>query len=426
MQFDITTYLTNPFIPLFLAVFTGLIFGKIKFGKFSFGTSGTLFTGIVVGWALYSKYAVPFLAKDGKTALKNAPAYASNIIKNGIVSNDFFNLALVLFIAAVGLLAAKDLKTVLKKYGAKFILLTLVITGVGAITLIAAVHIFAAFGQDKYAIAGTYSGALTSSPSLASALEAAKQYGKEAQAAVGLGHTIAYAPGVLMTILVMNFFPLIFRMNMEKEVEKYNQEMGTSADKEEDKKITVKEVGFDLIAYFIVCFLGYTLGLLKIYLPLIKWFSLGATGGVLIVALVLGYIGKIGSLNFRMNTKILSAIRDLALVLFLAVVGIQYGYAVVHALAGSGAILVLVAVLVNLISLTIGFLFGRYVLKMNWIILSGALCGGATSTPGLGAAIDNTKSDGPAAGYGATYPFSLIIKVILVIVIQAVAYYGLA
>ena len=35
----------------------------------------------------------------------------------------------------------------------------------------------------------------------------------------------------------------------------------------------------------------------------------------------LGYIGKIGPLSFRMDTKVLSVIRELAFELFLAVVG---------------------------------------------------------------------------------------------------------
>lgn len=41
-----------------------------------------------------------------------------------------------------------------------------------------------------------------------------------------------------------------------------------------------------------------------------------------------------------------------------------------------------------------------------------------TSTPGLGAAVDALDSDDPAAGYGATYPFALLTKVILVIVLH--------
>jgi putative transport protein len=45
-------------------------------------------------------------------------------------------------------------------------------------------------------------------------------------------------------------------------------------------------------------------------------------------------------------------------------------------------------------------------------MLSGAVCGGMTSTPGLGAAIDAVGSDEPASGYGAVYHFALLGMVI--------------
>ncbi|HBF8938943.1 TPA: hypothetical protein KO175_002879, partial [Clostridioides difficile] len=73
---------------------------------------------------------------------------------------------------------------------------------------------------------------------------------------------------------------------------------------------------------------------------------------------------------------------------------------------------------VGVTAMMIGFLVGKYVFKLNWILLSGAVCGGMTSTPGLGAAVDALDSDDPAAGYGATYPFALLTKVILVIVLH--------
>jgi len=60
----------------------------------------------------------------------------------------------------------------------------------------------------------------------------------------------------------------------------------------------------------------------------------------------------------------------------------------------------------------IGYLVGRYIFKLNLIMLIGAICGGMTSTPGLGAAIEAVGSDEPAAGYVAIYPFALLGMVI--------------
>ncbi len=61
MKFDLIAFLTNPFVPMFLATLTGLLLGKVRIGKFNLGQSGGLFTGIFFGWLLYSKYCVPFM-----------------------------------------------------------------------------------------------------------------------------------------------------------------------------------------------------------------------------------------------------------------------------------------------------------------------------------------------------------------------------
>lgn len=420
MKFDIIAFLTNPFVPMFLATITGLLLGKIKIGKFSLGQSGGLFTGILIGWALYSKYAIPFIDPNDPAhgPVKNAPAYAVNYIKNGVISDQFFTFTLILFIAAVGLLAAKDLSDVIKKNGLKFIILSIVVNGVGAAAIYLSTKIFQ--GQNEFAVAGAYTGALTSSPGLAAALEAVAKFGKEAQAQVGLGHTIAYAPGVLMIILVMNLFPLIFRIDVEKEKQRYALEMSSMSEKEVavTKEKTIKSKGIDIIAFLVVCFVGYFVGSINIYIPFLKWVSLGATGGVLIMALVLGHFGKIGPLTFQMDDKILSAIRDISLSLFLSIVGLTYGYATVSAILGSGAILATISFVVGLLSMLSGFLLGRYVFKMDWITLSGALCGAGTSTPGLGAAIDATGSTEVGASYGAAYPFGLLLRVMFVIILH--------
>jgi len=76
------------------------------------------------------------------------------------------------------------------------------------------------------------------------------------------------------------------------------------------------------------------------------------------------------------------------------------------------------SLIVGAIAIMAGFIVGRYVFKLNWIVLSGAICGGMTSTPGLGAATDACGSDDPASGYGATYPFALFGMVVFTIVLM--------
>ncbi len=118
-----------------------------------------------------------------------------------------------------------------------------------------------------------------------------------------------------------------------------------------------------------------------------------------------------------MNNRILGVIRQVSLAFFLAIVGLRYGYRVFDAILSGGAYLAFVSLVVGSAAILAGYAVGRYLFKLNWIMLSGAICGGMTSTPGLGAAIDALGSDDPAAGYGAVYPFALLGMVIFTILL---------
>ncbi len=453
MKFDVAAWLMNPFVLMFIAVSTGLLFGKIRFGKFNFGISGALFTGLGLGWGVM-RYAQGFAEGDAGFSS------ASKLIKSGVIDKNFFFLFLILFVAAVGLLAAKDIGAVLRKYGAKFVILGFVITLLGAAATYGSTLVMS--GANPYEVSGVYTGALTSSPGLAAALETAREdateranhykestpqekaqllailgdggatientedltqeqkdaFVKNAEAGIGVGHAIGYPFGVLIVIIAVNFFPRIFGMNVKEEHEQFKKEMAEA--KAAAGGRVVEEVPFDLLGFMIACLAGYTLGKFKVDLRFagLGYFSLGSTGGVLIGSLILGHIGKIGFINFRMNSKILGVVRQVSLAFFLAIVGLRYGFKVFEALTGSGVSLAIVSLVIGIVAMMIGFFIGRYVFKINWIMLSGAICGGMTSTPGLGAAVDAVGSDDPAAGYGATYPFALLGMVIFTIILH--------
>jgi len=429
------------------------LFGKIKFWKFTFGVSGCLFVGLVIGWRVY---------RLAKAFPKTELGYnvATQLIEDGVIDKAFFTLFLILFIAAVGLLAAKDIGTIIKKYGSKFIILGFLITFVGAMATYGMALILP--GINSYEVTGVYTGALTSSPGLAAALESArehsfqlaenydslserkkqellkaidplervkakdtgfltgeqkKQFVKSAEAGIGIGHSVGYPFGVLIVILAVNFLPVIFKIDVKKERGKFSREINETriSNPLNRKQDTVR---FDLTAFIVACFLGYTFGRLKFNLGPLGYVGFGSTGGVLLASLILGHIGKIGILNFRMDNKILGVIREISLAFFLAIIGLRYGFYAFSALSGTGIYLVITSLVVGLITIIIGYLVGRYIFKLNWIMLAGALCGGMTSTPGLGAAIEAVGSDEPAAGYGAIYPFALLGMVIFSIILH--------
>jgi len=451
MHFNVTDWIMNSFVLMMLTVFLGMFFGKIRFGKFTFGVSGCLFVGLVIGWWVY-RYANTF------SSTATGHYIALQLLKRGVIDKGFFTLFLILFIAAVGLLAAKDIGIIIKKYGSKFIILGFLITFIGAVSTYSMTLILP--GLNSYEVAGVYTGALTSSPGLAASLESARehatqitkdydslseskkreilhllnisqdadindslneeqksQYIENAEAGIGIGHSVGYPFGVLIVIFAVNVIPLLFKINIEKEREIFVKEINETR-RNPSSNPEHSTVRFDLPAFTISCFLGYTLGKLKFDLGPLGNVGLGSTGGVLLTSLILGHIGHIGFLHFRMDNKILGVIREISLAFFLAIVGLRYGFYAFSALSGSGVYLVVTSLIVGFLAITVGYLVGRYVFKINWILLSGALCGGMTSTPGLGAAIEAVGSDEPAAGYGAIYPFALLGMVIFSILLH--------
>jgi putative transport protein len=408
MSFSLAEWLVSPFILMAASVFTGVLLGRIKIGRFSFGVSGALFTGLVIGWLVYGKFAMPY---EGAA---DAPAHAANMLKNGVIHIDFFYLFLILFVAAVGLLASKDLGAVVKKYGVKFIILGFLITFAGA--AVTYLMVLVSPGQDPFTVSGVYVGALTSSPGLGAAIETVARYGSEAEAAVGAGYAISYPFGVLVVILAVNFIPLIFSIDLEAEKEVFKREMAEARSAAGTRDIP--EVPFDTAGFVLTILIGYTLGSIKVYMGPLGHFSLGSTGGVLIGALLLGYIGDIGGIRFRMGSKILGVVREVSLAFFLSIVGLRYGYRVFDALISGGAYLAFVSLIVGIVAILAGYVAGRHLFGINWVMLSGSICGGMTSTPGLGAAIDAVGSDDPAAGYGAVYPFALLGMVIFSILLH--------
>jgi len=399
----------EPFSLLFFSVALGSYIGKLRFFKITLGSSAVLFIALPLGW----------LAQSTASLLAVDMHYPK-----ALISSELLNFFLIMFVASVGLLASKDLAYVLKQFGIKFVVMGLSITGIGAI--LAKLASWFIPELTVYHMSGVYTGALTSSPGLAAALEVAQTNMTEiellqgASAEIGLGYAISYPFGVMIVILAMTFIPFIFKIDLESEKREYM--LFLSAQHKSSEKVVVDAKKFDCIGFAIVCLLGYILGTLKVDMTFLglQPISLGATGGVLMIALLLGALGKTRTITFRMSPLILTQLREWSLVLFLATIGLNYGYSVFQAFSGVGLIIIFVSVSIALISMLVGFFIGRYLFKLNWILLSGAICGGMTSTPGLGAAIDAVSSDDPAAGYGAAYPFALMGMVMYTILLQSV------
>ncbi len=175
----------------------------------------------------------------------------------------------------------------------------------------------------------------------------------------------------------------------------------------EDKKLS--ETDFLPISLGIV--LGIIVGIIPI--PFFGGFSfkLGLTGGILITALVLSWLGKTGPIIWNVSGPANQLLRQLGLLLFLATVGTNAGANLVKTITEYGATLFSAGIAITLIPMILCTIIGYYFFKTNFLTLLGALTGGMTSTPGLTAAGSFSETDAANISYATVYPVAMVILI---------------
>ena len=158
--------------------------------------------------------------------------------------------------------------------------------------------------------------------------------------------------------------------------------------------------------------LGVLLGLLKIPIPGVGEFSLGLAGGPLIVALVLGRIGRSGSLSWHMPLAANLTLRSFGLTLFLAAVGIGSGAPFVQTISTTGLTFVAMAAVIVLAAFVTEMLLGQYVFKLSTDDLFGVVSGTAGNPAILAYANQAVQSDGIDVAFATIYPSTTILKIV--------------
>jgi putative transport protein len=168
------------------------------------------------------------------------------------------------------------------------------------------------------------------------------------------------------------------------------------------------------IPLFIGIVLGIALGTMPIALPgLPQPIRLGLAGGPLIVALILGRIGRIGRQVWHMPTNTNLAFREFGIALFFASVGLGAGakfFATVFSATGLNWLLAGASVTIFPI-LLIG-VFARAFWKLNFMDLSGLIAGSMTDPPALAFASNIAGSNAPAVGYATVYPLTTLLRIL--------------
>ncbi len=392
------------FALMFLILGLGYLLGGINIKGVSLGTAGVFLVAILFGWLCTLNFGdVPLL---GAFHMENT---SETVVKN--LKGPIQNIGLIMFVGAVGFIAGPNFFKNLAKNFKTYILLGIAIILAGS--LVAVICILATdYGSEFWA--GILSGALTSTPGFSAAQDAATKN----EALITLGHAIAYPFGVVGVVLFVQLMPKFLKADMDKEREQLKLGEAEEA-RDYSKYFKCEDFGFLPFALAIVA--GLLLG--SINIPLTgkgyegPCFSLGTTGGVLIMCLIFGHFGHIGKLSLEVPEKTLKVMRELGLALFLLGAGFEGGVSLVQEIksaGGAGIVLwgFLGGAVMTIVPMVVGYFLGRYVLKLPLLNNLGSITGGMTSTPALGTLISTAKTDDVASAYASTYPIALILIVL--------------
>ena len=380
---------------VFVIAGLGYLLGRITIKGVSLGTAGVFIVALLFGAFLYNPLAAQ-LKVGGAT-------YVSNALK--IVEN----LGLILFVTSVGFIAGPSFFGDLKKNFKSYILLGVVIILFGGLSCAGCI-IFdnKVYGRDLEEVAamlvGLLSGSLTSTPAFSAAKATVTQGGAiDYEAIVAVGHGIAYLFGVVGVVLFVQLVPKFAKADMDAERAKLSESAPEAPSKLTGSELDLDPFGF--CAFSLVAVLGVFFGSFKF-----GNFSLTTTGGCLILSLIFGHFQKIGKVSIMPQEATLKVFRELGLMLFLIGAGVAGGASFVKYFQW---VYFIYGIIMTLLPMIIGYIFAKFVLKLNLLNNLGSICGGMTSTPALGTLISTAGTEKVAGAYASTYPIALVAVVLV-------------
>ena len=126
---------------------------------------------------------------------------------------------------------------------------------------------------------------------------------------------------------------------------------------------------------------------------------LGTSVGTLLAGIFAGYLRSVRPIFGVIPDGAVSFMQSLGLAGFVAMIGLGAGPEFIPAFKEAGVALLIGGVFVTLTPQIVGLYFGRYVLKVNPILLLGGLSGAQTFTPGLASVQERSGSPIAVLGY---------------------------
>lgn len=169
---------------LFLILAIGCWLGQVTLRGVSLGAAGVLFVALVFG---HFGFQIPREVRD---------------------------LGLLLFVYAVGLQAGPRFFRAFRRQGAQFVFIGLCSVLAAALSTVVVARLWRLSGELA---TGLYAGAITNTPALAAAIDAAERARSPRANAVSVGYGIAYPFSMVGTVLLIQLLPRLLRRNLAEE-----------------------------------------------------------------------------------------------------------------------------------------------------------------------------------------------------------------
>lgn len=390
----------NVLFLVFLIAFLGYALGKIEIKGVGLGAAGVFLMALVFGH--FGAGNNSWFHQIGLVTIDEAKMKSAMKLVQDI--------GLLCFVTSVGFIAGPKFFSNLKRNAKSYAFIGFCVIGSAALVtaiIIMCTPINAAMGV------GILSGALTTTPGFAAAQDALLSY-ENSEALINevtVGHAIGYPFGVVGVVLFVQIVPIILRADLKVE----QQKLVASSDQSGERVLPANLLKLDpmgLAPFALAICLGIILGKVSIPLPGGASFSLGNTGGALLMGLILGHFGHLGKISMELSADFLKSFREFGLIMFLIGAGVPGGNGFVEIIQEQGFILFVYGAIMTLVPMILGYLIARYVVKLCMLNNLGSLTGGMTSTPALGALINAAKTDDVAAAYASTYPVALVMVVL--------------
>ena len=169
----------------------------------------------------------------------------------------------------------------------------------------------------------------------------------------------------------------------------------------------------DFLSLFGGLLIGVLIGSIPIMIPSLPVpIKLGFAAGPLITALIISRYGGISFIHSYINNGAIYFMKDLGICLFFAAVGVHAGEGFYdNFVQNNGWVWLLYGCAITFIPLILMVIIGRFLMKINFLQLSGIMSGSYTDPAALSFSTSYLDSDVPLQSYAQVYPLVTIFRI---------------